>query len=155
MTRPRLAPVRSSSCRLDRPEGSERRPGSSPSTWSRRRRPRPTTPKCRRSCSKGAGADHMADRTPVRLVLLALAAISLIAGLWAGLIRLGWALPDGGSGLALAHGPLMVSTVLGVVIGLERAVALGRPWAYGAPLAAGLAGLALVLGLPQTVVAAF
>jgi hypothetical protein len=48
----------------------------------------------------------------------------------------------------------MVSTVLGVVIGLERAVALGRPWGYGAPIAAGLAGLALVLGLPQTVVAA-
>jgi hypothetical protein len=48
----------------------------------------------------------------------------------------------------------MVSTVLGVVIGLERAVALGRSWAYGAPLAAGLAGLVLVLGLPQPVVAA-
>jgi hypothetical protein len=91
---------------------------------------------------------------PARLVLLALAAVSLVAGLWAGLIRIGWALPDGGAGLALAHGPLMVSTVLGVVIGLERAVALGSRWAYGAPISAGLAGLALVLGLPQTVVAA-
>lgn len=97
---------------------------------------------------------RLSDGKPVRLVLLALAAVSLIAGLWAGLIRIGWALPDGGSGLALAHGPLMVSTVLGVVIGLERAVALGRSWAYGAPIAAGLAGLALVFGLPQTVVTA-
>ena len=87
-------------------------------------------------------------------MLLAFAAVSLVAGLWAGLIRIGWALPDGGVGLALAHGPLMVSTVLGVVIGLERSVALGRSWAYGAPIAAGLAGPALVLGLPQTVVAA-
>jgi hypothetical protein len=86
--------------------------------------------------------------------LLALAAVSLIAGLWAGLVRIGWALPDGGAGLALAHGPLMVSTVLGVVIGLERAVALGRWWAYGAPIVAGVAGPALVLGLSQTVVAA-
>jgi hypothetical protein len=47
----------------------------------------------------------------------------------------------------------MVAGVLGVVISLERAVALGRRWAYGAPIAAGLAGLALVLGLPQMVVA--
>jgi hypothetical protein len=48
----------------------------------------------------------------------------------------------------------MVSTVLGMVIGLERAVALGRWLAYGAPIAAGLAGLVLVFGLPQTLVAA-
>jgi hypothetical protein len=97
---------------------------------------------------------HLSDASRVRLALLGLAAVSLVAGLWAGLIRIGWALPDGGAGLVLAHGPLMVSTVLGVVIGLERAVALGRSWAYGAPIAAGLAGLVLVLGLPQTIVAA-
>jgi hypothetical protein len=92
------------------------------------------------------------DARPVRLALLAFAAVSLILGLWAGLIRIGWALPAGGPDLALAHGPLMVTSVLGVVIGLERAVALGRSWAYGAPMAAGLAGLALVLGLSQAVV---
>jgi hypothetical protein len=33
------------------------------------------------------------------------------------------------------------------VIGLERAVALGRLWAYAAPLASGLGGLCLVFGL--------
>jgi hypothetical protein len=43
---------------------------------------------------------------------------------------------------------LMVAGVLGMVIGLERAVALGRAWAYGAPLTAGLGGLALLAGLP-------
>jgi hypothetical protein len=45
------------------------------------------------------------------------------------------------------HGPLMVSAFLGTVIALERAVALGRTWAYGAPLGAGLGGLALLAGL--------
>jgi hypothetical protein len=40
----------------------------------------------------------------------------------------------------------MVSGFLGTVIGLERAVALGRLWAYAAPLASGLGGLCLVFG---------
>jgi hypothetical protein len=91
-------------------------------------------------------------RPPYRLALIALAAVSLVAGLWAGLVRLGWPLP-GGAGLSLAPGPLMVAGVLGVVIGLERAVALGHGWAYGAPVAAGLGGIALIIGLPPTVAA--
>jgi hypothetical protein len=40
------------------------------------------------------------------------------------------------------------------VIGLERAVALGRAWAYAAPGLAGLGGLALLTGLPPTLGAA-
>ncbi|MCC6179620.1 MAG: hypothetical protein IT305_30280 [Chloroflexi bacterium] len=89
-----------------------------------------------------------ATRPPFRLGLLGLAAIGLLAGLWAGLIRLGWAVPSPDAALAAAHGPLMVADVLGVVIGLERAVALGRTWAFLAPIAAGLGGLALIAGLP-------
>jgi hypothetical protein len=50
-----------------------------------------------------------------------------------------------GAAVAL-HGPLMVSAFFGTVISLERAAALDRPWAYGAPLCAGLGGLALVSG---------
>jgi hypothetical protein len=46
------------------------------------------------------------------------------------------------------HGPLMVSAFMGTVISLERAAALGRLWAYAAPLCAGLGGLLLLLGLP-------
>jgi hypothetical protein len=46
------------------------------------------------------------------------------------------------------HGPLMVSAFLGTVISLERAAALGRLWAYAAPLCAGLGGALLLLGLP-------
>ena len=40
------------------------------------------------------------------------------------------------TGAVALHGPLMVCGFLGAVIGLERAAALGRLWAYAAPLAA-------------------
>jgi hypothetical protein len=46
----------------------------------------------------------------------------------------------------MAHGPLMVSGFLGTVISLERAVALGRRWAYGAPLLSGMGALLLIGG---------
>ena len=74
--------------------------------------------------------------------------LALLGGLWAGLIRIGWPLPVLQPALPLAHGPLMVSGFLGTLISLERAVALGRPAAYAVPLAAGLGGLALLLGIP-------
>lgn len=83
-----------------------------------------------------------------RLPLMLLAGVSLLAGLWAGLVRIGWAglhveaLPVG------AHGPLMACGFLGTLIALERAVALGRPWAYGAPLLTGLGGVVLLAGVP-------
>jgi hypothetical protein len=41
----------------------------------------------------------------------------------------------------------MVSGFLGTVIGLERAVALGRRWTYAAPALSGLGALALLAGL--------
>ena len=83
-----------------------------------------------------AGPARTAARTWVkyaRLPLLALAMFSLVAALWAGLLRLGLGLPAIQSGLYAAHGPLMVSGFLGTLISLERAVALGEGWAYGAP----------------------
>lgn len=79
---------------------------------------------------------------------MAAAVVSLLVGLWAGLLHLGLALPAGRVGLAEAHGPLMALGFLGTFIALERAVALGAAWAYGAPAAAGLGGLAVVLGVP-------
>jgi len=48
----------------------------------------------------------------------------------------------------------MVLGFLGTMISLERAVALGRPWGFLAPLATGLGALALMLGAPPTVAAA-
>jgi len=84
----------------------------------------------------------------VRLLLAALGVLALLAGLWAGLTRIGWALPPLQTALPLAHGPLMVSGFLGTLIGLERAVALGRSAAYAVPLMSGLGGLALLAGVP-------
>jgi len=81
-----------------------------------------------------------------RLPLLVLGFASLAFGIAGGLVRLGAAIPAPAGAIAL-HGPLMVSGFLGTVIGLERAVALGRLWAYAAPLASGLGGVCLLFGL--------
>ena len=83
-----------------------------------------------------------------RALLLALAVIGLLFGMWAGLIRLGWGtLPPLRPLLPALHGPLMTCGFLGVLIGLERAVGTGKRWAYSGPvlvasgIAAALAGL--------------
>jgi hypothetical protein len=47
------------------------------------------------------------------------------------------------------HGALMASAFFGTLIALERAVAIGRLWAYGAPAACGAGGIALVAGYAQ------
>jgi hypothetical protein len=70
--------------------------------------------------------------------------VSLAFGVAGGLARLS---PLGVLPSAVAlHGPLMVSAFFGTVIALERAAALDRLWAYAAPLAAGLGGIALLAG---------
>lgn len=91
-----------------------------------------------------------------RAPLMILAALALLAGLWAGLIRLGWQLPPLALRLPAQHGPLMVSGFLGTLISLERAVALsqnqnGRRLYYLAPLLAGLGAVTLFLALPTAV----
>ena len=83
-----------------------------------------------------------------RLVLIALAGISLLTGLWAGLARMGWLLPIPNSQFVLVHGPLMVVGFLGTLIGLERAVALQRWWAYLIPVCAALSALVALLSAP-------
>ncbi len=83
----------------------------------------------------------MASRGRFPLLMLGIA--SLFLGVWAGLLRLGWGLPDGRANLIELHGPLMVFGFLGTVISLERAVALRRGWGYLAP-AGTLAGVALL-----------
>ena len=81
-----------------------------------------------------------------RLPLLVLGFIALFAGIGAGLARLGWAMPEVAAGAAAWHGPLMICGFFGVVIGLERAVAIGRWWAYAGPLLAGLGTAAALHG---------
>ena len=83
-----------------------------------------------------------------RLPLLFFGLLSLLGGVMAGLARLGWEVPDPAVQAAGVHGPLMITAFFGTVISLERAVAVGRNWAYLAPLAAGTGGIALLAGAP-------
>lgn len=88
------------------------------------------------------------NQKAVRFTLIFLAGASLLLGLWAGLVRLGWILPVPAEQLALVHGPLMVVGFLATLIGLERAVALGRAWPYGIPVLTGLSALLALIGVP-------
>lgn len=83
-----------------------------------------------------------------RFVLIFLAGISLLTGLWAGIARMGWLLPLPNEQFAVIHGPLMVVGFLGTLIGLERAVALRRWWAYAIPICGGLSALSALLSVP-------
>ncbi len=83
---------------------------------------------------------------PARFPLLLLGFIALFTGVGAGLARLGWTVPDIAASSAGLHGVLMVSGFFGVVIALERAVAIARLWAYAGPLLAGLGTATAVHG---------
>ena len=88
---------------------------------------------------------------PARFPLMGVAGLSLLAALWAGLVRLGWDLPLPVLNLPAYHGPLMVVGFLGTLICLERAVALRRLWPYGAPLLAAMSSVVLLADLPLPV----
>lgn len=72
------------------------------------------------------------------------AILALLFALWAGLNRIGWLLPSFPK-LSIAHGPLMVSGFLGVLIPLERAVAIRQKWMFAVPVLAGLGWVSLLL----------
>lgn len=80
-----------------------------------------------------------------RAPLLVLGFAALIAGVAGGLVRMGVATPAPAAGIAW-HGAFMASAFFGTLISLERAVAIGRLWAYAAPAACGAGGVALLLG---------
>jgi hypothetical protein len=86
-----------------------------------------------------------------RAPLLGLGICALFAGLWGGLLRLGLSVPAADGDLAELHGPLMTLGFLGTLIALERAVALGRPWGFAAPIASGTGALAAVAGAPGAI----
>jgi hypothetical protein len=83
------------------------------------------------------------NRFPIPFLILAI--LALLFALWAGLMRLGWQLPALTPSLAMAHGPLMISGFLGILIPLERAVAMQKKWMYLPSLLAGLGWLVTVL----------
>jgi len=95
-----------------------------------------------RAETEGVGPESVAPRVPI----LVLALLALVAASWAGLVRIGfpWMIPQ--PAWVMAHGPLMVCGFLGTVIGLERAVGLGRNWALLGPAATALGALGLLLG---------
>ncbi|MCF6281067.1 MAG: hypothetical protein L3J28_02475 [Candidatus Polarisedimenticolaceae bacterium] len=103
-----------------------------------------------KKCCKGDVVDLKAN---YRLPLMAMGMLSLITALWGGLQRLGWDLPTLTITLPANHGALMVGAFLGTVIGLERAVALGRLWGYLGPLLTGLGGILMITGAAPLVVA--
>ncbi|AMO25486.1 hypothetical protein UC35_15650 [Ramlibacter tataouinensis] len=85
------------------------------------------------------------------MLLVACVALSLLAGIAGGLLRVGIVLPGGADAAwlpraALAHAALMTCGFLGTVIGIERATAAKHRLAWIAPLASGLAGVCLLAG---------
>ena len=87
----------------------------------------------------------MTDLRPLeRVPLLALGFVALALGIDGGLARLGMSTAPPSA--VAWHGALMAGAFFGTLISLERAVALARLWAYAAPLASGLGGLALLGG---------
>ena len=101
--------------------------------------PAPSAPRC-------AAPASLALPPRARLPLLALGFAALVVGAGAGLARLGATVPAFAASSASMHGPLMVCGFFGVVIALERAVALGRGWAYLGPLLAALGVVTLLSG---------
>ena len=81
---------------------------------------------------------------PGRLVLL-LGIVGLVLGVWGGLVRIGWAWPVPSAVLLGIHGPLIVSGFVGTLVSVERAIGLGRRWAYAPPLLTGFGSLALLV----------
>jgi len=86
-----------------------------------------------------------------RPLFLVLVAITLLAGIAGGLLRVGVVVPGTATAswlpqAGLSHAALMICGFLGAVIGLERAVAVKLPAAFLAPLASALGGLCLLLG---------
>jgi len=56
-----------------------------------------------------------------RLPLIALGGLSLLAAIWAGLVRMDWNLPIPYLSFPEAHGPLMIVGFLGKIIGTKYA----------------------------------
>jgi hypothetical protein len=82
-----------------------------------------------------------------RALLLVIGAAAFVA-VFGGLARLGLEVFPMGS-RAMEHGPLLVVGVFGSIVALERAVALGKIWAYLSPLCGVLAATAVLSGLSE------
>ena len=97
---------------------------------------------------------------PPRFLLVALGMSLLLVGMLGGLLRMGVSLPPwlwrglGGlplGGLIAHHGGLMIGGFIGTVIGIERAVALGRPWCFAGPVASAVGAWLILWVQPAAV----
>lgn len=72
------------------------------------------------------------NRIP-RLFIILPAMATLVMAIMGGLIRLKWEIPVDEINWMSFHGPLLISGFLGTLICLERAVGIGKIWAYVSP----------------------
>ncbi len=79
-----------------------------------------------------------------RIPFMLAAVFNLIAGIWAGLIRLGWDLPL--TPMAVHHGAIMVGGFLGSLIALEKAIPLKKRLLMFIPVISALSLLMVVPG---------
>ena len=93
-----------------------------------------------------------------RLPFLVISILALLAGMWAGVIRMGWMWPPLSPTLPMQHGPLMVAGFLGTLIALERSVALEimvsgwlKKAVYLPPLLSGIGALLILFGVQHWV----
>ena len=91
----------------------------------------------------------------LRYIPLSIGAMAMVLGLWTGLLQLGIPLPGGTFPPTELHGALMIAGFLGTVISLERTVAIGHWWAYGAPAVSAAGALALAANFGQAGALAF
>ncbi len=91
----------------------------------------------------------------LRYIPLAAGALAMAFGLWTGLARLGLPLPGGTPVMVEFHGAFMIAGFLGILISLERAVALGSGWAYAAPGVSAAGAAALLMSMPRVGAVAF
>lgn len=78
------------------------------------------------------------------ILILPLVLLSLLAAIWSGWLRIGWAFPMTQS--AAQHGALMVGSFLSTLIFLERAVTFKQKWVLLLPFVNGLSGVFFLLG---------
>lgn len=98
--------------------------------------------------STATAGPSLTSRPGLRAGLLVFAGFSLLTGLYAALLLVADPAPANPERLPDVHGVLMVLGFLGTLVALERAVALRHTWAYTAPVALGLGGVALVAPIP-------
>lgn len=81
----------------------------------------------------------------LRIPILLSAVLTLMIAIWAGLGRIGWNIPQLNTAHISLHGPLMVSGFFGILLSLERAVALQKRIYYLGSFLAAAGSISVIL----------